>query len=205
MLELITVTIFMLLAAMAPGADFALVVRNSLLYSRRSACFTALGVGAGQSIHTTYSVLGLTVLISKSLLLFTIVKYVGAAYLCYLGIRSLMAGGGPHATEIKPAEKDISAFAAFKQGLICNTLNPKAPLIYIAFYSAVLPPDISQLGKILYGLEFIFIVGGWFVFLACIITHPTVKKVLGRVQRVLTKALGGMMLYFGIRLAFIEQ
>jgi threonine/homoserine/homoserine lactone efflux protein len=88
--EFFAVTLFMLLAAMAPGPDFAMVVRNAILYSRRAACFTALGIGAGLGVHTLYSVLGLAVVIAGSATLFGVIKYAGAAYLCYLGVRSIM-------------------------------------------------------------------------------------------------------------------
>lgn len=203
--EFMAVTLFMLLAAMAPGADFAMVVRNSLLYSRRAACFTALGIGAGLGVHTVYSVLGLAVVIAQSAVLFTVVKYLGAAYLCWIGVRSIWDGGGPESLEIPGTGRDLAGFEAFRQGFLCNVLNPKAPLIYIAFYSVVLPADTSTLVRALYGVEFMVVVGGWFTLLALGISHRLVKRVLGRMQRVLTRMLGGMMLYFGVRLALAEQ
>ncbi len=203
--EFLAVTLFMLLAAMAPGADFAMVVRNALLYSRRAACFTALGIGAGLGVHTVYSVLGLAVVIAGSATLFAVIKYAGAAYLCYLGVRSIMEGGGPESLDTAGGSGDIGVWEAFRQGFLCNVLNPKAPLIYIAFYSVVLPADTGILAKTLYGAEFMLVVGGWFVVLACAVSHRAVKRGLGRVQMVLTKVLGGMMLYFGIRLALAER
>lgn len=205
MLEFLGVTLFILLAAMAPGADFAMVMRNSMLYSRRSACFTALGIGASMLVHTSYSLLGLAVLISQSVTLFTIVKYAGAAYLCWLGWQSLRSGQTtlPKAEQVQLS--DITPVRAFRQGLLCNLLNPKAPLFFIAFYSVVVPSG-SPLGvRALYGLECAFVVGGWFVLLALVATHAPIKQGLGRVQRGLSRAFGGAMLYFGIRLALAEQ
>jgi len=202
--EFLAVTLFMFLAAMAPGADFALVVRNSLIYSRRAACYTALGIGAGLGVHTTYSVLGLAMIIAGSATLFAVIKYAGAGYLCYLGVRSFMQGGGPESLDMAGSAENIGALRAFRQGFLCNVLNPKAPLIYIAFYSVVLPANTGLIAKALYGAEFMIVVGGWFVLLACAISHHAVKRGLGRVQKVLTKVLGGMMFYFGIRLALAE-
>jgi len=87
------VTIFAvsLVAVVTPGPDFALTLRNSLAYSRRAGLYTAVGVGAGNLVHATYSLIGIGAVISKSILLFNILKWVGAAYLIYVGIKSLKA------------------------------------------------------------------------------------------------------------------
>lgn len=205
MLEFLGVTLFILLAAMAPGADFAMVMRNSMLYSRRSACLTALGVGTSMLVHTSYSLLGLAVLISHSVTLFNVVKYAGAAYLCWLGWQGLRSGEGaiPHAEA--RARADLTPLRAFRQGFLCNLLNPKAPLFFIAFYSVVVPTAAPLGVRALYGLECAFVVGGWFVVLALVVTHGPVKRCLGRAQHWLSRALGGVMLYFGIRLALVQR
>jgi RhtB (resistance to homoserine/threonine) family protein len=205
MLEFLGVTLFILLAAMAPGADFAMVMRNSMLYSRRSACLTALGVGASMLVHTSYSLLGLAVLISQSVALFTAVKYAGAAYLCWLGWQSLRSGGGAACSASVDSRPDIHPWRAFRQGFFCNLLNPKAPLFFIAFYSVVVPAAAPLGVRALYGLECAFVVGGWFVLLAVLATHAPIKQGLGRAQRWISRALGGAMLYFGIRLALAQR
>lgn len=206
MMEFLGVTLFFLLGAMAPGADFAVVMKNSLLYSRRSAWFTALGIGAGLAIHTTYSLLGLAVVISKSIVAFTVVKYLGAAYLCWLGVKSLIEkGGGPQAAHVARERCDLTAREAFRQGFLTNLLNPKAPLFYIALFSVILTPQTSGGLRLFYGAESVVVVTGWFLFLGTVVTNPRVKAGLGRVQGILTKALGGMMLYFGLRLAFADR
>lgn len=205
MIEFLGVSLFILLAAMAPGADFAMVMRNSILYSRRTACLTALGIGASMLVHTGYSLLGLAVLISQSVTLFTIVKYAGAAYLCWLGWQSLRSGNAPLPTADGECACDISGRRAFRQGFLCNLLNPKAPLFFIAFYSVVVPTDASLSIRALYGLECAFVVGGWFVLLAVLATHAPIKRGLGRAQGWLSRAFGGVMLYFGVRLALAQR
>ena len=81
----------MLFAVMLPGPDFALVTKNTLLHSRRSGFFTSLGVSASNLVHITYCAFGLAIVIANSLLLFSIIKYIGAAYLIYLGLRSFLS------------------------------------------------------------------------------------------------------------------
>lgn len=81
MTELLAFLTITVLAVISPGADFAMVSRNSLLYSRRAGLLTALGIGAGVTVHVGYSILGVGVLVRESLALFTALKLAGAAYL----------------------------------------------------------------------------------------------------------------------------
>ncbi|MCX7352786.1 MAG: LysE family transporter [Proteobacteria bacterium] len=76
---------------MSPGPDFAVVVRNSLIYSRKTAVLTAVGVSLGILVHLTYILLGLGVVIAKTAWLFCAFKYLGTAYLMYIGIKGLLA------------------------------------------------------------------------------------------------------------------
>ncbi|WP_166800768.1 LysE family transporter, partial [Pseudomonas aeruginosa] len=79
MTELLAFLTITVLAVISPGADFAMVSRNSLLYSRRAGLLTALGIGAGVTVHVGYSILGVGVLVRESLALFTALKLAGAA------------------------------------------------------------------------------------------------------------------------------
>src|SRR5437764_750178 len=88
--QFFTIGLLMLLSAMLPGPDFALVTKNSILHSRRSGFFTSLGIGTAILIHITYCVLGLGAIISQSVLLFSIIKFIGAIYLLYLGITAIL-------------------------------------------------------------------------------------------------------------------
>src|ERR1700740_1398321 len=93
------------LAAIAPGADFASGVRESITCGRRAGIVCAIGVGSAIMIHVAYTVTGVGLIIAQSVLIFTIVKWCGAAYLAYLGIRSLMAG------RAAPSSNENEAFA----------------------------------------------------------------------------------------------
>src|SRR5205085_12536229 len=82
----------LVLAAIAPGADFASVVRECIAFGRSAGIICAIGVGSAIMVHVAYTVTGVGLIIARSVLIFTVVKWCGAAYLAYLGIRSLMAG-----------------------------------------------------------------------------------------------------------------
>ena len=87
--EFITVATINILAVMSPGPAFAMIVRNSLIYSRKTAIISAIGLGFGVGLHIVYCLFGIGLIISKSTVLFTILKYIGAGYLFYIGYQSL--------------------------------------------------------------------------------------------------------------------
>src|SRR4051794_38296050 len=114
MLELIAVATITILAVISPGADFAMVTRNSLVISRRAGILTALGIGAGVLVHVTYSLLGVGLLISQSILLLNILKLIGAVYLLWLGITMLRAK--PEGEEVDRQIRQMSDWQALKVG-----------------------------------------------------------------------------------------
>lgn len=101
MQEFLSISLLILLASISPGPDFAIVTKNSLLYSRKKGLFTALGVSVSLLVHTIYCILGLAIIISHSLLAFSVVKYLGAAYLICIGFKSLLAKREVQASNIK--------------------------------------------------------------------------------------------------------
>ena len=118
-----------------PGPDTALIIRNALRAGARAASLSALGVGAGSMVWAAASVLGVAVLIESSAATFTVFKFAGAAYLAYLGLRSLIGGfrasPDPTAVEAVPKPGRIDGTTAFGQGLLNNLLNPKAGAIFV--------------------------------------------------------------------------
>src|SRR3989338_5059978 len=86
----LTIVVVHLLGAMSPGPDFAIIVRNSLTYSRRTGIWTAAGLGLGILVHVTYALLGIGFIVSQSILLYNALKYLGALYLLYIGWKALM-------------------------------------------------------------------------------------------------------------------
>ena len=131
--EFLTVVVIHLLAVMSPGPDFALVSRNSFAYSRRAGVFSAMGIALGLGVHVIYSLVGIGLLISQSIVVFSIIKYIGAAYLIYLGVRSLLSKKKTATAEVLAEKPDITKLAALKQGFLTNTLNPKVTLFFLAF------------------------------------------------------------------------
>lgn len=205
MAEFFTITLIIILAAISPGPDFAMVVKNALLHDRKSGIFTALGVSCSLVIHSIYCILGLAIIISQSLLLFSIIKYIGAAYLIYIGIRSLLSEN--KATEIKEqtTKATLGTQQVFLQGLLCNLLNPKAIMFILAFFTLIINPSTSWMEKIGFGIEIALIHFLWFSWLALMITHPRIKENLNKVQHYINKIMGIVLIGFGARIALLSQ
>src|SRR5690606_9983471 len=119
-MEFLTVALVHLLAVASPGPDFAVVVRESVTQGHRTGSWTALGVGCGIFLHVAYSLLGIGLIVSQSIVLFNLFKWLAAAYLLYLGWRALRAR--PQAlTEVTAAGGPArSAGSAFVMGFVTN-------------------------------------------------------------------------------------
>ncbi len=113
--EFITIASLHPLAVMSPGPDFVLISRNSLVYSRKTGVYTALGLALGVLVHITYSLVGIAIIISKSIIIFSTIKLLGAGYLIYIGYKSLKA---------KPAKFDENEIAIQKNLSRSSTILP---------------------------------------------------------------------------------
>jgi RhtB (resistance to homoserine/threonine) family protein len=202
-----TIGLLILFCAMLPGPDFAMVTKNAVLHSRRAGIFTSLGIASGTLVHISYCMLGLALVISQSLLLFSIIKYIGAAYLIYLGITSLLselpkqAIATPH-QPTRPSK--MRPLIAFRQGLVCNLFNPKATLFFLALFTVVIKPETPKLWELVYAAEIFLIVLAWFSTLTLLLSHPRVLRALNRVEKYISKILGIFLIGFGVMLAFVR-
>lgn len=194
-----------LLAAMSPGPDFAVVTKNSLFNSRKIGLFTAIGVGLGIFLHVAYSLVGIGLIISQSILLFSIIKYIGALYLLYLGFQLLMAKREQNEVSGEKINKHVSIGAALREGFFTNALNPKATLFFLSIFTQVVDPETPLLIQALLGTEVAVIVGLWFVLLTLLITYSPVKNLFSRVHYYLMKIMGGALILLGVKLAFVTR
>ncbi len=194
------------LAVISPGPDFAMVVKTAIAQTRKTAIFTALGIALGIFVHVTYCILGLAIIITKSLLLFSIIKYCGAAYFIYLGIQGLRARMPDNQLKnFAGATQPISLFTALKRGFFCNVLNPKVTVFFLGLFTLVVKPTTPLYIQALYGVEMATITFLWFSSLTLLITHRTIKAKITRFQYYITKLMGGLLILFGVELALLEH
>jgi len=150
MTEVPAVAVITVLAVIAPGADFAMVVRGSYLHGRRTGLLAALGVAAGVLVHVTYTMLGVGLLIASSTFLFTVIKLAGAAYLVYIGVRTFRTRG--EFTVDLENRTGLTPFAALRTGFLTNVLNPKTTLFVVSTFAQVVSPGTPVLQQVGYGL-----------------------------------------------------
>lgn len=140
MFDLATLATFMAVVLglfLIPGPAVLLVVTRTLQGGRKTGILTGLGVAAGDFVHTLCAAVGLSAVLMTSALAFNAVKYVGAAYLLYLGVRALRA---PAANPGLPAVAPVSAGKAFLQAIPAEVLNPKTALFFLAFLPQFVHP-----------------------------------------------------------------
>jgi threonine/homoserine/homoserine lactone efflux protein len=195
---------YLLVAAvliMTPGPDTALVIRNALGSGSRAATATAFGVGLGIAAWAVASVLGVGLLVEASATAFTIFKLAGAAYLAYLGIRSLI-GRKPVAsgTDAVPAQR-LSDGAAFRQGLLGNILNPKAAAIFVTVLPQFVAPGDSPLRLILMLLAFEAILLPWLTMYGHLVARAGRTRRAEQFRRAMERVTGVVLVGLGARLA----
>lgn len=205
MAHFLTISLIIILAAISPGPDFAMVVKNSLFAGRKSGIMTAAGVTTSLLIHSIYSILGLAVVITHSLLLFNFIKYLGAAYIIYLGIKSIFSKNSSLTLDSTKEPQVITPYRAFMQGFLCNLLNPKAIMFILAFFTLALDPSSTWLQRIGFGIEIALVHLVWFTLLALLITHSRVKQNISKIQGYLAKVMGAVLIGFGARICFLNQ
>lgn len=203
--EFLTVALIHLLAVASPGPDFAIVVRESVGYGRRAGLFTAFGVGTGILVHVTYSLLGIGLIVSQSIVLFNALKWLAAAYLLYIGIKALRARpSDPASAEPNLAAGERSRRGAFVTGFITNGLNPKATLFFLSLFTVVIDPHTPLLVQAGYGLYLALATGAWFCLLAWLFSRARVRAGFARMGHWFDWLTGVVLIGLGVRLVASE-
>ena len=190
-----------------PGQDTFFILGRSLAGGRSAGIAAALGITAGSVVHTILAALGLSALLATSPYAFMAVKFAGAAYLIYIGVRALLARSAKLPGE-GAGSTDDGRWPAFRQGIISNLLNPKVALFFLALMPQFI--DAASTHKVaaflVLGLSFVTLGVVWCVVLAIaaaqlrgwFLRRPSMATVLNRVA-------GAMFIALGLRLATVRQ
>jgi RhtB (resistance to homoserine/threonine) family protein len=203
--EFAKVALAHLLAVASPGPDFAVVLRQSFEHGRRVAVWTAIGIGTGIMLHVGYSLLGLGQLLRGAAVWFTVVKYLGAAYMAWLGIQSLRAA--PRRDVALDGDERVTApngRSAFATGFFTNALNPKVSLFFIALFAVVVSPSTPKRVQAGYGLWMVLATMAWFSLVAVVFTRARVREAFLRHGHWIDRALGVVFLAFALGLAVAD-
>ncbi len=205
--EFLTVAVIHLLAVASPGPDFAMVLRQSLTAGRKASIWTSIGIGLGILVHVAYALLGLGLIISQSVQVFSIIKLAGAGYLLYIGWKSLRAKPGKSLSGADTGEpvRSYLPSQALRIGFLTNVLNPKATLFFLSLFSVIIRPDTPQGVQLIYGLYMSIATGIWFCGLSLVLTQPRVRSGFSHFGHWVERSMGAVLIALGIRLALTNR
>jgi threonine/homoserine/homoserine lactone efflux protein len=193
-----------------PGPDTAYIVGRSVAQGRGAGIMSAMGISAGCIVHALACAFGLTALLAASATAFTVVKFAGAIYLTYLGVRLLFvksakpADGGTDISQASARSAPKSLRQLFMQGFVTNVLNPKVVLFFVSFFPQFVAADSASkvLSFLALGLTFILMTTVWNSFVAWIAGSVT-ERFAGKpgVKRWLDRGVGSAFVGLGIKLA----
>ncbi|WP_225622399.1 LysE family translocator [Musicola keenii] len=200
--EFLSLALIHFLVVLSPGADFAVTVRQSVCYGRTTGLFTALGIGAGISIHVMYTLVGVSALMQASSWFLNVAKITGGGYLFYLGIKFITSQYSM--TEDAFQEGNIinrpSGKKAFLSGFITNATNPKATLFFLAIFTSVVSTATPWFIQAGYGVWMCGVNALWFMLVSLLFSHSAVRAYFLSYGRWFEKLMGVMLLVFAVRL-----
>ncbi|MEM7427999.1 MAG: LysE family translocator [Pseudomonadota bacterium] len=191
---------------LTPGPGVAYVTARGLAQGKRAGLVSAAGLSAGAYIHVLAAAAGLSSLLLASATAFTIVKYAGAAYLIYLGLRLLFGGAGKAAQSRAP--QTASAARLFTDGVMVSALNPKIALFFLAFLPQFIDPAAGPVTVQILGLGLLYCVialitdGAYGLFAAHVRDWTATRWSRSRLPRVLS---GSIFIGLGIQTALTER
>lgn len=203
--QFITIVVVHLLAVASPGPDFAIVVKQSVSHGKVTAFWTSLGVGTGILLHVLYSLLGIGVVVSQSVLAFTVMKYLGAAYLIYLGWKAIRTKPASALHFSKKPQETPSVRRAYWTGFLTNGLNPKATLFFLSLFTVVIGSDTPISVQLFYGVYMALATALWFSLVSLVFGNNRVRLLFGKIGHWFERCMGGALLLLGLKLAVTSQ
>ena len=191
-----------ILLNLTPGADTIYILSRSIAQGRKAGVASVLGIMTGSIVHTTFAALGLSVILATSAVIYQTVKYIGAAYLVYLGVRMFFASEfllNPDSCRKQEPLLDI-----YRQGVLTNVLNPKVALFFLSFLPQFIDPAFARgpLPFLVLGLTFTTTGTIWCFVLATSASALTVRlRNNSVIARALQKICGVVFVALGLQLA----
>lgn len=188
---------------LTPGIDTVFVINRTLVGGRRLGVMAALGVATGVLVHTLLAALGLAAILASSAALFSLVKYLGAAYLIYLGVMALyQAYQGGAKLDVQAETSPMTPMMAYRSGLLTNVLNPKVALFFLSFFPQFI--DVAHLGEalpyVLLGVVYALISVIWLVLLAFVGALFVNYLQSQRARRTMDGVSGAVFVWLGAKL-----
>jgi threonine/homoserine/homoserine lactone efflux protein len=191
--DFFTFLVLSLFVVMSPGIDTALITKRTITDGRKDGYKMALGITTGSLVHTFAAAFGLSAILMQSAVAFEIVKYIGALYLIYLGLSSFISMKKKKSASADKQNNFEMKNSAFKQGLFSNVLNPKVAMFFLTFL-----PQFVKTGE--NATQQLIIMGVIFF-----INYLREWLMTPKVQKIMDKATGLVLIGFGLKLALDKQ
>ncbi len=194
-----------LLLNITPGADLLYITNRSAIQGKKAGVIAAIGIGAGCMVHVLAAAFGLSMIVVSSSVAFAAVRYVGAGYLFYLGIKALLPLKQKNSHETKELSL-LSLTTIFRQAILINVLNPKVALFFMALLPQFVSPTATNPAMTFLFLGLLFNVNGTLVnILFALFTSLVAIKLqsITLLPRILQSLVGSLFIVLGIRLAIL--
>lgn len=191
------------LLALAPGPDNLFVMAQSVQNGRAAGLLVTLGLATGLVLHTLAVALGLAALVHASSVAFTVLKFVGAGYLCYLAYRAFRAGKSAGCEPLAASRGKL-----YRRGIIMNITNPKVSLFFLAFLPQFADPSRGPVVPQLLLLGMVFILATLLVFgMLCMVAGGAGERLRRseRAQLVINRIAGGVFAVLAVKLVLTER
>ncbi|KIA93994.1 MULTISPECIES: LysE family translocator [unclassified Flavobacterium] len=196
-----------LLLNITPGNDTIFILSRSMAQGKKAGFMSVLGIATGSLIHTILAAFGLSIIIAKSILVFSIIKYAGAAYLLYIGYQMLTDKTRLN-TDVSFSEKSINLKKIYRDGVITNVLNPKVALFFISFLPQFIDSGLKNTIVPFITLGITFTITGtiWCLFLANFSSIIFAKlKYNKKLSNYINKSCGAVLIGLGIKVALTNK
>ncbi|WP_394838461.1 LysE family translocator [Pendulispora rubella] len=193
-----------------PGPDMLYVLACGVKGGKRNGVVAALGIGVGGLVHTALAAVGLSALIVSSANAFAVVKYLGAAYLVYVGLKALLATRA-HAPAVAHSEAsgvEVEASRTFGRGVVTNVLNPKVAIFFLAFVPQFVDPARGHIAAQFVILGTMFCISGTLVNAIVGWLSGSARRLFDTrsgLARVMDRVTGAVFVALGIRLALASR
>lgn len=195
-----------LILNLTPGNDMFYVVSRSLSQGIKAGIFSAFGIFIGCFIHIVGAILGLSIIIARSSFLFELIKFAGAAYLIYLGIKTLLAKS--HFNKLFERLPDVNKWKLLRQGILTNALNPKVAVFFLSFLPQFINPSSSFFEIQLFTLGIWFDVQGTIILIIIAFLLGKATNFIKRNPKIWIiqeKLTGLILVILGIKLALTSR
>lgn len=201
--EFIVIATVHFLAVASPGPDFAIILKQSLKFGRKTAVVTSLGIGSGILVHVAYSLIGIGVLVASDERLYTLLKYIAASYFLYIawhGLRAKKPIPQNQGVEQQLATEQPSYKKAYLTGFLINGLNIKATLFFVSLFTMVISPETPLEIKLGYGIYMAIATACWFAMLSYLLSHKKIRNKLLSKGYWLDRVMGLVLLLLAIQI-----